>query len=116
MIDTKNYKTDILADTKKLIVAEDDSDDEVLNILIEDSINAVLSYCRLRILPYQLIGVVSQITADTYRNQKSNGVASVTEGDRRIEYRIENAVNKYRSRLAPFKAKFPSEIADGSLY
>ena len=112
MITTGNYKSDILSDTKKLLGISDNSADELLGFIIEDTVNLVLSYCRLTILPYQLYGLIPQIAASVYRTQKSGGVSSITEGDRRIEYGAE----AYYARLVPFKAKLPSEISGSGLY
>ena len=116
MITTGNYKSDILSDTKKLLGISDNSADELLGFIIEDTINLVLSYCRLTILPYQLYGLIPQIAASVYRTQKRGGVSSITEGDRRIEYGAEEIMKAYYARLVPFKAKLPSEISGSGLY
>lgn len=82
----------ILRDTKMLLKDEAPSDDELL-FLIDDCINAVMAYCRLEILPYQLLGLIAQMAAKRYRaefNKESGTVISITEGDRKVDFSVPN--------------------------
>lgn len=112
MINTGKYKTEIISNTKIILGISGNSEDELLRFIVEDTVNLVLTYCRLDILPYQLYGLIPQIAASIYSAKKSGGIASVAEGDRRLEYRSASEIMKeYYERLAPFKAKLPSEVA-----
>lgn len=115
MVITEDYKAEMLADTKLLLGITDNSSDEILTYIIGDTVNMVLSYCRLEILPYQLHGLIPQIAVSMYRTQKNAaGVSAITEGDRKIEYRAAGEIlSDYCSRLKPFvncRAKLPSEV------
>ena len=114
MIFTEDYRSQILADTKMLLGIEDDSKDDILNFIIDDTVNTVLAYCRIEILPRQLLGLISQMAASVYgRLDINDGIASITEGDRRIEYRDTGVFDEYTSRLKPFvniRGILPSEV------
>lgn len=101
---------------KALLGITDSSDDRLIEFLIDDAVNLVLTYCRISVLPYQLYGVIPQIAASMYRKRKNAGIASLTEGDRRIEYSGEDALKDYYARIIPFKAKLPSEVDNNKLY
>jgi hypothetical protein len=114
MGDTKNG---ILKSTKLLLGTQNDDEDELLLLLIDDTINAVLSYCRLEVLPRQLESFIPQLTASRRRAEKTDGVKSVTEGERRVEYADITAdfLSEYKSRLSPFinrSVKLPSELGE----
>ncbi len=110
----------ILRDTKTLLGIDDYSKDEILSIIVDDCVNAVLAYCRIDVLPNQLTGLVAQISAKKYRTEYLSGeagvVSSVTEGDRRIDFSVpeQNGITEdYAERLKPFmniKGKVPSEV------
>lgn len=106
----------MLADTKRLLGINDASEDELLEFFIDDSVKLVLASCRLSVLPYQLYGVIPQLAADIYRLRKNAGIASLTEGDRRIEYNTEDILKNYNKRLMTFKSKLPSELDSNKLY
>lgn len=108
----------------KLLLGIKDSDsDELLSFLIEDTVNMILGYCRIDILPRQLESLVPTIAADAYR-AKGYGktaapevVKSVSEGDRSVSYAETNPDNdflsNYYNRLNPFrsrKGRVPSDV------
>ena len=107
-------KTEMLTEMKRLAGVNDTSLDEVFSFIIEDTVNNVLAYCRLEVLPYQLCGLIPQMALSTYRTLvKSGGIAAITEGDRRIEYHIGDVLSDYRERLSAFinrRARLPSEV------
>ena len=108
----------------KLLLGIKDSDsDELLSFLIEDTVNMILGYCRIDILPRQLESLVPTIVADAYR-VKGYGqtaapevVKSISEGDRSVSYAETNPDNdflsNYYNRLNPFrsrKGRVPSDV------
>lgn len=114
-----------LAKAKLLLGVTDDSKDEVLNYLIEDNINLVLNYCRIRELPEALESLIPVMTADRFRmmnygDAKGDKVLkSVTQGSKSESYGSSadmfgsNFLNNYKLRLAPFinrKGRVPSDF------
>ena len=114
-------KNQILADAKLLLKIDSSDEDAILSFLAEDCMAAVMSYCHLEFLPYQLLGIVAQMTAGRYRQEYQRGdggdnaVSSITEGDRKIEFSVpekKNITEDYAERLKPFinrKGWMPSE-------
>ena len=116
-----NETSQIVGDVKLLLGITDNNGDRILELLIEDT--AVLAYCRIEVLPYQLCGLIAQMAVKSYR---ANGygavetpteVKSISEGDRSISFEQKNGANgilsDYKSRLKPFvnlKGRVPSEI------
>lgn len=102
-------------DAVKLILGLNDEDsDELLTLLIEDTVSAVLSHCRIEVLPRQLEALIPQIAARLYRGNMSGGVRTITEGERRIEYSgAAEALPDYYDRLKPFVSRavsLPSDV------
>ena len=118
-----NETSQIVSDVKLLLGIKDGNRDRILELLVEDTITAVLAYCRIEVLPYQLYGLIAQMTVKSYR---ANGygaaetpteIKSISEGDRSISFEQKNGANgilsDYKSRLKPFvnlKGRVPSEI------
>lgn len=114
-------REEILRDTKMLLKNIDAKDEEIL-FAIDECINAVMAYCNLEILPYQLLGLIARMAAKLYRFEfmKDDGagasVASLTEGDRKIDFSVGPArdlVEDYSERLRPFvnrRGRLPSEL------
>lgn len=118
-----NETSQIVSDVKLLLGITDGNRDRILELLVEDTITAVLAYCRIEVLPYQLYGLIAQMTVKSYR---ANGygaaetpteIKSISEGDRSISFEQKNGANgnlsDYKSRLKPFvnlKGRVPSEI------
>lgn len=105
---------EILNDTKLILGIEDESKDELLSFYISDTENAVLSYCRLEFVPKQLYGVIAMIAAELF-NSETYRISSVTEGDRKVEFKDMSVLltDSYRKRLDPFKnisGRLPSEV------
>lgn len=104
----------------KLILGLDNDDaDAVLTLLTDDTISAVLSYCRIEVLPRQLEGLIPQLVAEQYKKGVSDGVRAITEGERRIEYSDADYdfLSSCHERLKPFISRrvyVPSERNDCS--
>ena len=108
---------------KMLLGIEDNEQDSLLSFLIDDTVNMILGYCRIEILPRQLESLVPVIVADAYR-AKGYGqetapevIKSVSEGDRSVSYADKNPNNdffkNYYDRLNPFRSRrgrVPSEL------
>lgn len=108
-------KIEILDAAKLLLEIKDNENDELLMLLIEDAVNAVKAYCRIEVIPRQLVSLVPMLVARQYRLNSGNGIKSVTEGERRVEYTEKNNdfLSEYEHRLKPFVSrdvKLPSDI------
>ena len=100
----ENYKTEILNEVKILLGLNDDEKDDILSVIIESTVNYCLAYCRLEVLPYQLYGIIAQMCVQSYN---AEGVKSIWEGDRKIEYSAD-----FTDKLKPFVCRrgfVPSE-------
>ena len=112
MGDTKN---EILDAVKLLLGIKANDKDDVLMLLIEDTVNSVLAYCRIDVLPRQIVSFIPTLTVKRYAANQNGGVKSVTEGERKVEYSDDNYdyLKEYAIRLKPFvsrKVKVPSEV------
>ena len=112
MGDTKN---EILDAVKLLLGIKDNDKDGVLMLVIEDTVNSVLAYCRIDVLPRQIVSFIPTLTVKRYTANQNGGVKSVTEGERKVEYSDDNYdyLKEYAIRLKPFvsrKVKVPSEV------
>lgn len=116
-------KEEALSTLKMLLGIEDDSKNTLLSFLIDDTVDMILGYCRIEVLPRQLESLVPIIAADMYRSkgyEQENApevIKSVSEGDRSVSYADANPKNdfleNYYKRLNPFrnrKGRVPSEI------
>lgn len=113
-----------LGTLKMLLGIRDDEQNSLLSFLIEDSVNAVLAYCRIEVLPRQLESVVPALAADMYRakgygkTEAPSVVKSISQGERSISYADNNLSNdsiltNYYKRLNPFrnrKGRVPSDV------
>ena len=72
MGDTKN---EILDAVKLLLGIKDNDKDGVLMLLIEDTVNSVLAYCRIDVLPRQIVSFIPTLTVKRYAANQ-NGVLS----------------------------------------
>ena len=109
MGDTKNE----ILDAVKLLLGIKDNDKD--DVLIEDTVNSVLAYCRIDVLPRQIVSFIPTLTVKRYAANQNGGVKSVTEGERKVEYSDDNYdyLKEYAIRLKPFvsrKVKVPSEV------
>ena len=108
MGDTKN---EILDAVKLLLGIKDNDKDGVLMLLIEDTVNSVLTYCRIDVLPRQIVSFIPTLTVKRYTANQNGGVKS----ERKVEYSDDNYdyLKEYAIRLKPFvsrKVKVPSEV------
>ena len=115
---------ELSAALKMLLGIEDDEQSSLLSFLISDTVNLILGYCRIDILPRQLESLVPVIAADMYRakgygkTETPRIVKAISEGDRSVSYEQTSADNdffkNYYDRLNPFrnrKGRVPSEIS-----
>lgn len=117
MGDTKigDTKSEMLDGVRSLLSLNSSEGGEIIELLLEDTVNAVTAYCRLDALPRQLEGFVPIITAKRYTALKNGGVKAVSEGERKLEYFEDNAdfLSEFENRLKPFVSKkvwLPSEV------
>ena len=116
---------DIMPTVKALLGITDSEHDTVLEMYIEDTITAVLAYCRIDVLPYQLQGLIAQMAAGAYRisgygsSELPQDVTSISEGDRSLSFKARGSTSMsgimedYRSRLEPWvnrRGRVPSDV------
>lgn len=111
-------KQEILDAVKLLLGINDNCKDDILMLLIDDTVNSVLAYCRIDVLPRQIASFVPTLVVKRYTLNQNGGVKSVTEGERKFEYSDDNYnyLKEYAIRLKPFisrKVKVPSEVSNG---
>lgn len=116
-------KNEALERLKMLLGINESEQDSLLSFLIDDTINLILGYCRIEVLPRQLESLVPTIAADMYR-AKGYGqeaapeiIKSISEGERSVSYADTTPDNdfftNYHDRLKPYvnrKGRVPSEI------
>lgn len=110
-------ENEILENTRMLLEAADGEKDAIIEFYIKDTIDAVLKYCRIDVIPRQLYGLIAQIAADMCVLHENGGtVKSVTEGERRVEFesgeRSNSVFEGYARRFEPFvnkSARLPSD-------
>ena len=71
MGDTKN---EILDAVKLLLGIKDNDKDDVLMLLIEDTVNSVLAYCRIDVLPRQIVSFIPTFTVKRYTANQNGGL------------------------------------------
>ena len=75
-----------------LLGIKDDEQDSLLSFLIDDTVNMIMAYCHIDVLPRQLESLVPKIAADMYRAKGYGGskspevVKSISEGERSVTY------------------------------
>ena len=113
-----------LGTLKILLGIKDDEQSGLLSFLIEDTVNMILGYCRLDILPRQLESLVPTIAADMYRRkvygqtEAPQTIKSVTEDKRSVSFEsnltdTDEFLKEYEARLKPFvcrKGRVPSDV------
>lgn len=108
---------------KMLLGIKDNEQDSLLSFLIGDTVDMILGYCRIEILPRQLESLVPMIGADAYRAKRYGQtdapevVKSISEGERSVSYAETNPdgdfLSSYYDRLKPFicrKGRVPSDV------
>lgn len=98
---------DVFNTAKTLLKIADNENDAILQIIAEDCVNAILSYCKIDSLPPDLVGFAAVNTAKNYGalNQTSAfaEVSSVSEGDRSVSFRDSiSFTNDFETRLKPY--------------
>ena len=108
-----------------LLGIKDNEQDSLLSFLIDDTVNLILGYCRISILPRQLESIVPVIAADMYRRKgygKSEApqvIKSVTQDKRSVSFKdsadtdTDEFLKEYEARLKPFRnrrGRIPSEL------
>ena len=102
-----------------LLGIKDDEQDSLLSFLIDDTVNMIMAYCHIDVLPRQLESLVPKIAADMYRAKGYGGSKSpeVSEGERSVTYTEtdnDKIFSNYYKRLDPFrkrKGRVPSDIS-----
>mgnify|MGYP000009092690 FL=1 len=112
-----------LGTLKMLLGIKDDEQDSLLSFLIEDTVNMIMAYCHIDVLPRQLESLVPKIAADMYRakgygdSKSPEVVKSISEGERSVTYAEtdnDKIFSNYYKRLDPFrkrKGRVPSDIS-----
>ena len=113
-----------LVRTKLLLGLTDSAADELLKLIIEDAVNLILGYCRIKFLPRPLESLVPVLAADIYRetaagkSEVPSDVAQVTQGNRSVSYAVMRAdaggvFVRYEQRLRPYRrARVPSDVSE----
>ena len=110
----EDKKTEFLYAAKLLLEIKDGDSDELLLFLIQETIDAVMSYCHIDVMPRQLEGFIPSMAAARYRDNAAGGIRSVTEGERRVDYGDSTDImSAYKDRLKPFMSRavwLPSDL------
>lgn len=119
----KEKLDEALTRLKMLLGIKDNEQDGLLSFLIGDTVDMILGYCRIEILPRQLESLVPAIAADAYRvkgygeTSSPEIIKSISEGERSVSYAETNPDNdflqNYYERLNPFRnrrGRVPSDV------
>ena len=113
-----------LTRTNLLLGLTDGAADEILTLLIEDAVNLILGFCRIKFLPRPLESLVPMIAADMYRETAAgksdvrSDVTQVTQGNRSESYAVTRSdaggvFSRYEKRLMPYRrARVPSDVTE----
>lgn len=107
-----------------LLGIKDNEQDSLLSFLIDDTVNMILGYCRIEILPRPLESLVPVIATEMYRRKgygkadAPQSIKSVTEDKRSVSFEsgvadADEFLKEYEARLKPFvcrKGRVPSDI------
>ena len=77
---------ELLEGIKILLEIEDNSRDEVLKIMIEDSKRAILDYCLINTYKKEFDSAVRELVVNAFKSSENEGVASVTRGNTSVSY------------------------------
>lgn len=110
-------KQDMLEAAKIMLDIKDNESDSLLSILIDETIDAILAYCHIDIMPRQLVSFVPTVVAKRYTSVKGGSIKALTEGERRVEYTDGkyDFLTDFAKRLRPFvsrEAWLPSQVED----
>lgn len=106
---------------KLLLNITDDSQDELLRLILNEVEEFVLSYCRVNKVPDKLQDIIPFMAADLYRHKGygasslPSSVKSISQGNRSVTYetaeRHQDVFLEYYKRLNPYRrARVPSEV------
>ena len=117
------FPSEILDGTKLLLGINTEDKDEILTVIIDDTVSCVKAYCRIDGLPCALYGLCAQIAAKSYRESGYGSVEipkevqSVSEGDRSVTFKAVSdttgIIANFKGRLRPFinrKGRTPSDV------
>lgn len=114
---TESEREQMLSAVKLILGIEDNKKDKLLAFIAEDTVNLVLAYCRIEILPIQLHGAVAQMCAGAYKriSKENIDITAIAQGDRKLEFFVpaEDMLSDFRERLKPFvnrRGRLPSEV------
>lgn len=107
-----------------LLGIKDDEQDSLLSFLIEDTVNMIMAYCHIDVLPRQLESLVPKVAADMSQGERVTGTVKV-RSSQRAEVRanvpshmpkptMTRIFSNYYKRLDPFrkrKGRVPSDIS-----
>ena len=65
------FANKILEKVKRRLKILDNSQDDLLSDLIEDTIQSILNYCNIWVLPEELIGVVTRFMIDAFYEMRA---------------------------------------------
>lgn len=97
----------MLEKLKLMLGIEDEQTDEILLLMIEDTITAILNYCHIKTLPIQLEYIVRELIVSTFKLEAGDSIASIKRGDTQITYT--NTINpnsftdKHKSAMNSFR-------------
>ena len=77
---------ELLESIKILLEIEDNSRDEFLKIMIEDSKRAILDYCILKEYKNEFDSAVRELVVTAFKSGENEGVASITRGNTSVSY------------------------------
>lgn len=106
---------------KVLLGIKNDTEDELLELILDEAEQFILDYCRIDEVPEKLRGIIPFMAADLYRYREygkstlPNDIKSISEGSRSVTYesvhRPTDAFSAYLKRLKPYRrARVPSEV------
>lgn len=77
---------------KELLGITDDSKDKLINYYIKSISNEIMSYCNIKQVPAELETFIQNkvISILRYEDNEYRGVKSISEGDTKLEFAIEN--------------------------
>lgn len=88
----------MLGQIKLILNIDNEAYDEILELMIEDAIMAVLNYCNIKDLPKQLELVVREIVANSFNTQLEGNVSSIKRGDTQINYSNTIDINSFSDK------------------
>lgn len=114
---TKTEGEYLLMSLKTMLGSDDNKKDKLLSEIIESTVDWVMAYCKLDMLPSQLYGTVVQMCLEMYKrlSKKNPEIIQINQGERKIRFSAmtEDVYLSFQTRLKPFinrKGRLPSEV------